>query len=364
MTKRHVSLPGEAAEGLNTFVEEVDSRLSGSEDTCAVVEEVLVDLHGDRRAYERWQAGAEVSPAERVRLQGYDPCNTTLESEYYAEVETDEAFERSKHLQWLWRQFDATPMADNVAFALEFRRMLAKHLFADCGDNCRFFKRISMTYGHNIEVGDNVVVHDDVHLDDRGTLTIGDRVSISDGAHIYSHDHDVVDQTTVRNYHTTIEDDVRITHDAMVRAGVRVGRNALLAAKSVLKGRRARTPHRRGVARGVYRGQIWLGVGGRPPGEPRPQGTAPHRVRPPRRPRDVRRVRARPLPARPSTLSHTPTQKANFQVSRIRTGSYADLDLAGRVRSRVRTVTGVPLPVLHREFGLGKHRNQCSAGDT
>ena len=235
MTKRHVSLPGEAAAGLDAFVEEVDSRLSGPEDTCTVVEDVLVDLHGDRRAYERWQAGGEVSPAERVRLQGYDPCNTTVESEYYAEVETQTEFERSKHLQWLWRQFDATPMADNVAFALEFRQMLAKHLFDDCGDNCRFFKGISMTYGHNIEIGDNVVVHDDVHLDDRGRLTVGDRVSVSDGAHIYSHDHDVVDQTTVRNYHTVIEDDVRITHDAMVRAGVRVGRNALLAAKSVLK---------------------------------------------------------------------------------------------------------------------------------
>jgi acetyltransferase-like isoleucine patch superfamily enzyme len=235
MTKRHASLPDDAARGLEAFVETVDRRLSGPEDTCTVVEDVLVDLHGDREAYERWQAGEDVSPAQRVRLQGYDPCNTTLESEYYAEVEHEEAFERSKHLQWLWRQFDATPMADNVAFALEFRRMLAEHLFADCGENCRFFKGVTMTYGHNIEVGDNVVVHDDVHLDDRGALTIGDRVSVSDDAHIYSHDHDVVDQTEVRNYHTVLEDDVRVTHDAMVRAGVRVGRNALVAAKSVVK---------------------------------------------------------------------------------------------------------------------------------
>jgi acetyltransferase-like isoleucine patch superfamily enzyme len=235
MTKRHVSLPDDAAEGLATFVETVDQRLSGDEDICTVVEEVLVDLHGDREAYERWQAGEAVSPAERVRLQGYDPCNVTVESEYYAEVETDEQFQRSKHLQWLWRQFDATPMADNVAFALEFRRMLADHLFAECGEHCRFFKGISMTYGHNIEVGDNVVVHDDVHLDDRGALTIGDRVSLSDRAHVYSHDHDVVDQTEVRNYHTVIEDDVRVTYDALVRAGVRMGRNSLLAAKSVVK---------------------------------------------------------------------------------------------------------------------------------
>mgnify|MGYP000615540311 CR=1 FL=1 len=237
MTKRRVSLPSEAADGMREFIESVDERLASNEDTCAVVEDVLVDLHGDRQAYERWQSGEDVSPAERVRLQGYDPCNTTLESEYYAEVETQsEQFQRSKHLQWLWRQFDATPMADNVEFALQFRRMLADHLFAECGENCRFFKAISMTYGHNIELGDNVVVHDNVHLDDRGKLTIGDRASISDNVHLYSHDHDVVDQTDVENYHTTVGEDARVTYDAMVRAGCRVGENAVVGARSVVQG--------------------------------------------------------------------------------------------------------------------------------
>jgi acetyltransferase-like isoleucine patch superfamily enzyme len=234
MTKRHVSLPPLAEEGLRSFISEVDERLAGDEDTCEVVKDVLIDLHGDREAYERWQNGGDVSPAERVRLQGYDPCNATLESEYYAEVATmEDEYERSKYLQWLWRQFDATQMADNIAFALRFRQMLANHLFAEAGDDLRLFKNISFTYGHNIEMGDNVVVHDDVHLDDRGKLTIGDRVSISDDAHIYSHDHDVNDQTHVDNFHTIIEDDVRVTYDSMVRAGVKMGENSILAAKSI-----------------------------------------------------------------------------------------------------------------------------------
>ncbi|WP_433625718.1 acyltransferase [Halomicrococcus sp. NG-SE-24] len=233
MTKRHVTLPESAEAGLRGFIDEVDERLAGEEDTCAVVEDVLVDLYGDREAYEAWQNGEPVSNAERVRLQGYDPCNSTLESEYYAEKD-EEKFRESKHLQWLWRQFDATPMADNVEFALRFRRMLAKHLFEECGDGCRFFKGITFTYGHNISVGDNTVVHDDVHLDDRGRLTIGDRVSISDGVHVYSHDHDVVDQTRVENYHTIVEDDARLTYDSMIRAGVKVGENAIVGAKSVV----------------------------------------------------------------------------------------------------------------------------------
>ncbi|WP_435067308.1 acyltransferase [Haloplanus sp. C73] len=235
MTKRHVSLPGAADAGVGEFIDYVDERLSSDESTCEVVQDVLIDLFGDREAYERWQEGGDVSPAERVRLQGYDPCNATLESEYYAEKDEDR-FQRSKHLQWLWRQFDATPMADNVEFALRFRRMLADHLFAECGDDCRFFKGISFTYGHNISVGDNVVIHDDVHLDDRGQLTIGDRVSISDGVHLYSHDHDIVDQTEVKNYHTVVEDDARVTYDAMVSAGSRVGKNAVVGARAVVQG--------------------------------------------------------------------------------------------------------------------------------
>jgi maltose O-acetyltransferase len=236
MTKRHVRLPVEAEEGLQAFLEDVDRRLGDSEeDTCEVVTETLVDLFGDREAYDRWQAGEAVSPAERVRLQGYDPCNATLESEYYAEKD-EAAFRESKYLQWLWRQFDATPMADNVEFALRFRRMLADHLFEECGENCRFFKGITMTYGHNVEVGDNVVIHDDVHLDDRGRLTIGDRASVSDGVHLYSHDHDIVDQTEVRNFHTIVGDDARVTYDAMVRAGCRIGENSVVGARSVVQG--------------------------------------------------------------------------------------------------------------------------------
>jgi acetyltransferase-like isoleucine patch superfamily enzyme len=237
MTKRHVSLPDDAAAVRDGFVGDVDERLSaadGPEELADAVTATLADLHGERDAYEAWQAGEEVSPTEAARLANLDPRNATLESEYYAEKD-EAAFARSKPLQWLWRQFDNTPLADNVDVALPFRAMLADHLFADVGEDVRLFKDISMTYGHNIELGDNVVVHDDVHLDDRGDLVVGDRTSISDGAHVYTHDHDVVDQTEVTNFRTEIGDDARVTQGALVRAGVRVGENAIVGARSVVQ---------------------------------------------------------------------------------------------------------------------------------
>ena len=89
---------------------------------------------------------------------------------------------------------------------------------------------MEFSFGYNLEVGDDVVVHRHVLLDDRGGITLGDRVSISDYANIYSHTHSIVEQKDVTNARTVLEDDVRITYHATVLAGVRVGRNAMVGA--------------------------------------------------------------------------------------------------------------------------------------
>jgi acetyltransferase-like isoleucine patch superfamily enzyme len=72
-----------------------------------------------------------------------------------------------------------------------------------------------------------------VLLDDRGVIRLGDRVSISDYANIYSHTHSIVEQKDVTSVPTVLEDDVRITYHATVLAGVRVGRNGMVGAVAV-----------------------------------------------------------------------------------------------------------------------------------
>ena len=42
-------------------------------------------------------------------------------------------------------------------------------------------------------VGDGVVIHRHVLLDDRGGIEIGDGSSVSDFANVYSHSHNIVD---------------------------------------------------------------------------------------------------------------------------------------------------------------------------
>mgnify|MGYP000642798538 CR=1 FL=1 len=235
MTKRHIELPDDARSTVNQATDHVDERLSSGDDVAEVVAELLADLFGDRDAYERYRNGESLSPVTEARLRAYDPRNAFIETERWAEQDPEDIRE-SKSLLYLWRCFDRSPLANDVSFALPFRETLANHLFADAGDDLRLFGGIKIQCGHNIEMGDNVVVHNDVLLDDRGELLIGDRVSIADRAHLHTHNHDIVDQTDVTTYRTILEDDVRLGYDAMVHAGSRVGENAMVGSTAMVRG--------------------------------------------------------------------------------------------------------------------------------
>ncbi|AZH26156.1 acyltransferase [Haloplanus aerogenes] len=235
MTKVHVAVSPEIEARIEEFVEGVDARLSADEPTADVVQEVLSRIHGDGDVYDRWLSGASLSLVERVRLDTYHPANTLTKGETWAEKDEDR-FRESKPLRWLWTGFDASPLADNDAVALPFRQMLATHLFAEAGDDLKLFRGIRFPYGHNIEIGDRTVIHENVLLDDRGALDIGDGVSIADDAALHSHSHDIVDQSDVSIYRTVVDDDVRIASGAMVAAGSRVGENAMVGAKAIVRG--------------------------------------------------------------------------------------------------------------------------------
>ena len=183
--------------------------------------------------YDELLQDAKTPDASKITLLSLDPWNITLEPEYYADV--DQArFARVKPLLWLWYSFDRSPLGgQNVHLGVRFRRILAPHIFARVGKNFKAFQFVEFSYGYNLEVGDDVVVHRNVLLDDRGGITLGDRVSISDYANIYSHTHSIVDQKDVTNARTVLEDDVRITYHATVLAGVRVGKNAMVGASAV-----------------------------------------------------------------------------------------------------------------------------------
>ncbi len=183
-----------------------------------------------------WETAVEdesLPLATRAALLSLDPRCVTLEPEYYAECD-DAKFQRVKPLLWLWYSFDRTVLGgQNVDIAVRLRRLLAPMIFKRVGANFKCFQFVEFSFGYNLDVGDDVVVHRHVLLDDRGGIVLGNRVSISDYANIYSHTHSIVDQKDVTDLETVLEDDVRITYHATVLAGVRVGRNAMVGAMAV-----------------------------------------------------------------------------------------------------------------------------------
>ncbi len=176
---------------------------------------------------------AAIPAGTRLALASLDPRNITLEPEYYAECE-DEKFQRVKPLLWLWYSFDRTVLGgQNIDVGVRLRRILAPHIFKRCGKNFKAFQHVEFSFGYNMEVGDDVVIHRHVLLDDRGGIVLGDRVSVSDYANVYSHTHSIVDQREVTNAVTRLDDGVRITYHATVLAGVHVNEEGMVGASAV-----------------------------------------------------------------------------------------------------------------------------------
>jgi len=206
-----------------------------STDRSLLCRRTLADLAYPAYA-ENWETAVNdpALPAGlRLALASLDPREVTLEPEYYAEC--DEAkFARVKPLLWLWYSFDRTPLGgQNVDLGVRLRRLLAPYIFKRCGENFKAFQHVEFSFGYNMDVCDNFVVHRHVLLDDRGGILVGNNVSVSDYANIYSHTHSIVDQKDVTDALTILEDNVRITYHATVLAGVRVACNGMVGALAV-----------------------------------------------------------------------------------------------------------------------------------
>ncbi len=227
---RDVPLPESTRELYDGWLRALEAELSRPDcDRYALCRRVLTEI------YYPHLAGAEPSDlpeTTRVALAQMDPAAITLEPEYYREID-QERYREVKPLIWLWEMFDKSPLGENVHLGVRFRRILARRIFRRCGRNFKAFHFVKLSFGYNLEVGDDVVVHRHVLLDDRGGIRIGDRASVSDFANVYSHTHEIVDGRKVATPSTVIGDGVRITYHATVLAGVHVAEDSMVGAMAL-----------------------------------------------------------------------------------------------------------------------------------
>jgi acetyltransferase-like isoleucine patch superfamily enzyme len=226
---------GEVGEALfPRFVAELAEKFDDpSVDRNLVVRDALAQLHLGRAIdHEGMLADATVPLAVKVLVASFDPRNATLEAEYYREVDL-EKWKRVKPLLWFWQMFDHSPVGRNVRLGTQMRYMLAQRVFRKCGRNVRIFHDVELSFGYNLTVGDDVTIHRNVLIDDRGEVIIGNEASISDYANIYSHAHAVEDLHDVSLGRTEIGDRARITYHAVVLSGVKVANDAILGSMGV-----------------------------------------------------------------------------------------------------------------------------------
>lgn len=228
---RHVSVAAGATAEYGAWLEWLSESLEDPEcDRNELCRRILTDLY-----YPQY-ADVDVSrlpPTVRVALLQMDPRNVTLEPEYYHEIDVARYAPR-KPLLWLWEMFDRSPLGENIDLGVRFRRILAKHVFASCGKNFKAFTFVRFSFGYNMHVGDNVVIHRHVLMDDRGGIEIGDGASVSDFANVYSHSHDIVDGRIVHTPRTVIGKGVRITYHATILAGTHIGEDSMIGTGSIV----------------------------------------------------------------------------------------------------------------------------------
>ncbi len=228
---RRVPLPGETERRYERWVGALDERLSdASTDRYEFTREILTGIYYPDMV---GRSTEDLTLSQQILIDQMDPRKITLEPEYYHEIDV-ERYRTIKPLIWLWEMFDKSPLGENVDLGIRFRRILAKRIFTHCGKNFKAFHFVKLSFGYGLDVGDDVVVHRHVLLDDRGGIRIGDGSSVSDFVNVYSHSHDISDGRLVRTPATVIGPRVRIAYHATVLAGVTLAENSMVGAGALV----------------------------------------------------------------------------------------------------------------------------------
>jgi acetyltransferase-like isoleucine patch superfamily enzyme len=230
MTYRNLSAQALAASDYDGFLTELEQALTdGRRDPNEVVRDTLCEIYFGRSA----KVDPNLTLVARATLHSLDPRNITTEPEYYSDIDPKLYAERKPFI-WLWQMFDRSPLGQNALLGHRFRRMLAPMIFRRVGKNFKCWHFVEWSFGYNLTIGDDVVIHRYVLLDDRGGIEIGNQVSISDYANVYSHSHDIYDVHKVYTPQTRIGDGVRVTYHATILAGVQVGAHAMIGTSAVV----------------------------------------------------------------------------------------------------------------------------------
>jgi acetyltransferase-like isoleucine patch superfamily enzyme len=228
---RHLEPHHDAAEAFDKWIDKLDREFEDKDidHRSEVVRDALHQIY----LGEPYAPPSKDEPlATQALVHTFDPRNATLEPEYYGDVDRARYAER-KPLIYFWMMYDRSPLGLNHGLGYKMRYMIAKHVLKHIGKNVKIFHGVEVSFGYNLTIEDNCVIHKYVLLDDRGEIIIHEGSSVSDYANVYSHTHDLNDSMIVTNHRTEIGPRARITYHATVLSGVKVGEHGLVGSMGV-----------------------------------------------------------------------------------------------------------------------------------
>jgi putative colanic acid biosynthesis acetyltransferase WcaF len=115
-----------------------------------------------------------------------------------------------------------------------WRRFLLRRFGATIGREAHIYPSVRIAIPWNLAIGDHAAVGDRAILYSLGRITLGDRVTVSQGAHLCAGTHDYRDAAMpLLKQPIVVDPDAWICADAFVGPGVRVGARAIVGARCV-----------------------------------------------------------------------------------------------------------------------------------
>lgn len=132
-----------------------------------------------------------------------------------------------------------------------WRNVILRLFGAKVGKDVRVNPSVKIAVPWNVSIGDFSAIGDRAILYSLGPITIGNRVTISQHAHLCAGSHDYSDPAMpLLKLPIVIEDDVWICADAFIGPAVGIGSRAIVAARGV-------------IVKDVPADQVWGGNPGR-----------------------------------------------------------------------------------------------------
>ncbi|WP_018609044.1 putative colanic acid biosynthesis acetyltransferase [Uliginosibacterium gangwonense] len=140
---------------------------------------------------------------------------------------------RGAVLVQLWWIVQATFFRCSPQFAYRFRAWLLRLFGARVGRGTVIRPTVRITYPWKVSIGDHVWIGDDAELYSLGEIEIGAHVVVSQRSYLCAADHDYArEDFCIRAKKIVIEEQAWVAADVFVAPGVRIGKGAVIGARS------------------------------------------------------------------------------------------------------------------------------------